>query len=101
MWLQSSNFKHRFTTLETKTTGTAIRGFSSGRLKSHPQMTGTLSNRPEETGGNSGRNRLMTDISRFTVARRLQVGLFAIKIYFSDLPAHYSVYRYNAIVVGI
>ncbi|GFV03351.1 hypothetical protein TNCV_4019481 [Trichonephila clavipes] len=36
-----------------QTTGTAIRGFSSGRPheKPHPQMTGTLSYRPEETGG--------------------------------------------------
>ncbi|GFS92459.1 transposable element Tc3 transposase [Trichonephila clavipes] len=32
-----------------QTTETAIRGFSSGRP--HPQMTGTLSYRPEETGG--------------------------------------------------
>ncbi|GFU15663.1 transposable element Tc1 transposase [Trichonephila clavipes] len=36
-----------------QTTGTAIRGFSSGRPRgtTHPQMTGTLSYRPEETGG--------------------------------------------------
>ncbi|GFT24855.1 transposable element Tcb2 transposase [Trichonephila clavipes] len=35
-----------------QTTGTAIRGFSSGRNEEpHPQMTGTLSYRPEETGG--------------------------------------------------
>ncbi|GFW65793.1 transposable element Tcb1 transposase [Trichonephila clavipes] len=35
-----------------QTTGTAIRGFSSGRPEEpHPQMTGTLSYRPEETGG--------------------------------------------------
>ncbi|GFU47403.1 transposable element Tcb2 transposase [Trichonephila clavipes] len=35
-----------------QTTGTAIRGFSSGRpLGTHPQMTGTLSYKPEETGG--------------------------------------------------
>ncbi|GFU15777.1 transposable element Tcb2 transposase [Trichonephila clavipes] len=35
-----------------QTTGTAIRGFSSGRPREpHPQMTGTLSYSPEETGG--------------------------------------------------
>ncbi|GFX77849.1 transposable element Tcb1 transposase [Trichonephila clavipes] len=35
-----------------QTTGTAIRGFSSGRPRgTTPQMTGTLSYRPEETGG--------------------------------------------------
>ncbi|GFW32742.1 transposable element Tcb1 transposase [Trichonephila clavipes] len=35
-----------------QTTGTAIRGFSSGlHEEPHPQMTGTLSYRPEETGG--------------------------------------------------
>ncbi|GFT86396.1 transposable element Tcb2 transposase [Trichonephila clavipes] len=35
-----------------QTTGTAIRGFSSGRQEEpHPQMTSTLSYRPEETGG--------------------------------------------------
>ncbi|GFT67760.1 transposable element Tc1 transposase [Trichonephila clavipes] len=35
-----------------QTTGAAIRGFSSGRPRGpHPQMTGTLSYRPEETGG--------------------------------------------------
>ncbi|GFX04260.1 transposable element Tcb1 transposase [Trichonephila clavipes] len=35
-----------------QTTGTAIQGFSSGRPRgTHPQMTGTLSYRPEETGG--------------------------------------------------
>ncbi|GFY25956.1 transposable element Tc3 transposase [Trichonephila clavipes] len=35
-----------------QTTGTAIRGFSSGRHEEpHPQMTGTMSYRPEETGG--------------------------------------------------
>ncbi|GFU90083.1 transposable element Tcb1 transposase [Trichonephila clavipes] len=68
-----------------QTTGTAIRGFSSGRRGTTPQMTGTLSYRPEETGGrqwgeitrhttqSTGR-----PISRFTVARRLHGGgLFA------------------------
>ncbi|GFX50251.1 transposable element Tcb1 transposase [Trichonephila clavipes] len=35
-----------------QTTETAIRGFSSGRPQgTTPQMTGTLSYRPEETGG--------------------------------------------------
>ncbi|GFT19191.1 transposable element Tcb2 transposase [Trichonephila clavipes] len=35
-----------------QTTGTAIRGFSSGRPREpRPQMTGTLSYRPEKTGG--------------------------------------------------
>ncbi|GFY11948.1 hypothetical protein TNCV_4974481 [Trichonephila clavipes] len=34
-----------------QTTGTAIRGFSSGRPRGTTQMTGTLSYRPEETGG--------------------------------------------------
>ncbi|GFV31973.1 hypothetical protein TNCV_4195351 [Trichonephila clavipes] len=34
------------------TTGTAIRGFSGGRPQEpHPQVAGTLSYRPEETGG--------------------------------------------------
>ncbi|GFU53761.1 hypothetical protein TNCV_618041 [Trichonephila clavipes] len=61
-------------------------GFSSGRPRgTHPQMTGTLSYRPEETGGRQReksldtRNRQLVDrISRFTVARRLHGGgLFA------------------------
>ncbi|GFU89756.1 hypothetical protein TNCV_593751 [Trichonephila clavipes] len=50
----------------------------------HTQMTGTLSYRPEETGGNSGEIARHTTqatgrpISRFTVARRLHGGgLFA------------------------
>ncbi|GFV16080.1 transposable element Tcb1 transposase [Trichonephila clavipes] len=46
--------QHRFTTLgQFQTTGTAIRGFSSGRPRgTTPQMmTGTLSYRPKETGG--------------------------------------------------
>ncbi|GFW61341.1 transposable element Tcb2 transposase [Trichonephila clavipes] len=50
----------------------------------HPQMTGTLSYRPEETGGRQRRHRRHTTqatgrpISRFTVARRLHGGgLFA------------------------
>ncbi|GFW97948.1 uncharacterized protein TNCV_2599871 [Trichonephila clavipes] len=35
-----------------QTTGTPIRGFSSGRPRGpHPQMIGILSYRPEETGG--------------------------------------------------
>ncbi|GFW98071.1 transposable element Tcb1 transposase [Trichonephila clavipes] len=37
---------------QLQTTGTAIRGFSSGRPRgTTPQMTGTLSYRPEEIGG--------------------------------------------------
>ncbi|GFU32774.1 HTH_Tnp_Tc3_2 domain-containing protein [Trichonephila clavipes] len=69
-----------------QTTGTAIRGFSSGRSpEPHPQMTGTLSYRPEETGGRQrgeiARNTTQATgrpISRFTVARRLHGGgLFA------------------------
>ncbi|GFV82591.1 transposable element Tc1 transposase [Trichonephila clavipes] len=41
-----------------QTTGTAIRGFSSGRPRgTTPEMTGTLSYRPEETGGRQRRNR--------------------------------------------
>ncbi|GFV78809.1 hypothetical protein TNCV_4079091 [Trichonephila clavipes] len=50
----------------------------------HPQMTGTLSYRPEETGGRQREKSLDTTqatgrpISRFTVARRLHGGgLFA------------------------
>ncbi|GFT60613.1 transposable element Tcb2 transposase [Trichonephila clavipes] len=48
----------------------------------HPQMTGTLSYRPEETGGRQREKSLDTrhrrPISRFTVARRLHGGgLFA------------------------
>ncbi|GFU37941.1 transposable element Tcb2 transposase, partial [Trichonephila clavipes] len=45
--------QRRFTRLwrQFQTTGTAIRGFSSGRPRgTTPQMTGTLSYRPEETG---------------------------------------------------
>ncbi|GFV19954.1 hypothetical protein TNCV_3580331 [Trichonephila clavipes] len=35
-----------------------LSGFSSGRPREpHPQMTGTLSYRPEETGGRQRRNR--------------------------------------------
>ncbi|GFV82993.1 transposable element Tc3 transposase [Trichonephila clavipes] len=42
--------QHRFTTLETISNyRNSYPGFSSGRP--HPQMTGTLSYRPEETGG--------------------------------------------------
>ncbi|GFT85048.1 hypothetical protein TNCV_790851 [Trichonephila clavipes] len=45
--------QHRFTTLrQFQTTGTAIRGSVVVVLEEpHPQMTGTLSYRPEETGG--------------------------------------------------
>ncbi|GFV62729.1 transposable element Tcb2 transposase [Trichonephila clavipes] len=68
-----------------QTTGTAIRGFSSGRPRgTTPQMTGTLSYRPEETGGRQREKSLEATqatgrpISRFTVARRLHSGdLFA------------------------
>ncbi|GFW21911.1 hypothetical protein TNCV_1236361 [Trichonephila clavipes] len=61
-------------------------GFSSGRPRgTHPQMTGTLSYRPEETGGRQReksldtRHRRLDDRYRvFTVARRLHGGgLFA------------------------
>ncbi|GFV09042.1 transposable element Tc1 transposase [Trichonephila clavipes] len=69
-----------------QTTGTAIRGFVVVvHEEPHPQMTGTLSYRPEETGGRQRREiaRHTTQatgrpISRFTVARRLLGGgLFA------------------------
>ncbi|GFY21511.1 transposable element Tc1 transposase [Trichonephila clavipes] len=69
-----------------QTTGTAIRGFSSGRPRgTTPQMTSTLSYRPEETGGRQREKSLTHDtgdwgrpISRFTVARRPHGGgLFA------------------------
>ncbi|GFV66310.1 hypothetical protein TNCV_2737241 [Trichonephila clavipes] len=45
--------QHRFTTLETISNyRNSYPGFSSGRHEEpHPQMTGTLSYRPEETGG--------------------------------------------------
>ncbi|GFX88149.1 hypothetical protein TNCV_159641 [Trichonephila clavipes] len=45
--------QHRFTTLETISNyRNSYPGFSSGRPREpHPQMTGTLSYRPEETGG--------------------------------------------------
>ncbi|GFW45132.1 hypothetical protein TNCV_716341 [Trichonephila clavipes] len=45
--------QHRFTTLETISNyRNSYPGFSSGRLREpHPKMTGTLSYRPEETGG--------------------------------------------------
>ncbi|GFX62504.1 transposable element Tcb1 transposase [Trichonephila clavipes] len=68
-----------------QTTGTAIRGFSRVvHEEPHPQMTGTLSYRPEETGGRQREKSLDTTqatgrpISRFAVARRLHGGgLFA------------------------
>ncbi|GFV91567.1 hypothetical protein TNCV_4764281 [Trichonephila clavipes] len=51
--------QHRFTTLrQFQTTGTAIRGsVVVVHEEPHPQMTGTLSYRPEETGGRQRRNR--------------------------------------------
>ncbi|GFX17993.1 transposable element Tc3 transposase [Trichonephila clavipes] len=68
-----------------QTTGTAIRGsVVVVHEEPHPQMTGTLSYRPEETGGRRREKSLDTTqmtgrpISRFTVARRLHGGgLFA------------------------
>ncbi|GFT27672.1 transposable element Tcb1 transposase [Trichonephila clavipes] len=64
-----------------QTTGTAIRGsVVVVHEEPHPQMTGTLSYRPEETGGRQREKSLDTrrPISRFTVARRLHGGgLFA------------------------
>ncbi|GFV72574.1 hypothetical protein TNCV_4084741 [Trichonephila clavipes] len=54
VWLQSSNCsQHRFMTLETISNynRTAIRGsVVVDHGEPHPQMTGTLSYRPEETG---------------------------------------------------
>ncbi|GFX59135.1 transposable element Tcb2 transposase [Trichonephila clavipes] len=48
-----------------QTTGTAIRGFSSGRPRgTTPQMTGTLSYRPEETGGRQREKSLDTQHRR-------------------------------------
>ncbi|GFX59068.1 transposable element Tcb2 transposase [Trichonephila clavipes] len=69
-----------------QTTETAIRGsVVVVHEEPHPQMTGTLSYRPEETGGrqrekslDTRHRRLDQKISRFTVARRLHGGdLFA------------------------
>ncbi|GFU11338.1 transposable element Tcb1 transposase [Trichonephila clavipes] len=69
-----------------QTTGTAIRGsVVVVHEEPHPQMTGTLSYRPEETGGRQReksldtRHRRLDDRYRvFTVARRLHGGgLFA------------------------
>ncbi|GFX44292.1 hypothetical protein TNCV_4376801 [Trichonephila clavipes] len=69
-----------------QTTGTAIRGFSSGRPRgTTPADDSTLSYRPEETGGRKReksldtRHRRLDDRYRvFTVARRLHGGgLFA------------------------
>ncbi|GFT73270.1 transposable element Tcb1 transposase, partial [Trichonephila clavipes] len=69
-----------------QTTGTAIRGsVVVVHEEPHPQMTGTLSYRPEETGGRQREKSLDTatqatgrPISRFTVAGRLHGGgLFA------------------------
>ncbi|GFS73036.1 hypothetical protein TNCV_3606321 [Trichonephila clavipes] len=60
VWLQSSNCsQHRFTTLVTISNyRNSYPGFSSGRPREpRPQMTGTLSYRPEETGGRQRRNR--------------------------------------------
>ncbi|GFT92657.1 hypothetical protein TNCV_2468091 [Trichonephila clavipes] len=76
------------TTLETISNyRNRYRGFSSGRSRgTTPQMTGTLTYRPEETGGRQqGEIARHTTpqatgrpISRFTVARRLHSGgLFA------------------------
>ncbi|GFV05735.1 uncharacterized protein TNCV_87521 [Trichonephila clavipes] len=75
--------QHRFTTLETisnyRNSGGSVVVIHE---EPHPQMTGTLFYRPEETGGRKSL-RHMTQatgrpISRFTVARRLHgVGLFA------------------------
>ncbi|GFW88019.1 hypothetical protein TNCV_216911 [Trichonephila clavipes] len=68
------------------TTGTAIRGsVVVVHEEPHPQMTGTLSYRPEETGGRQREKSLDTRHRRlddrycvFTVARRLHGGgLFA------------------------
>ncbi|GFT15422.1 transposable element Tcb1 transposase [Trichonephila clavipes] len=66
-----------------QTTGTAIRGsVVVVHEEPHPQMTGTLSYRPEETGGRQ-REKSQTKatgrpLSRFTVTRRLHGGvLFA------------------------
>ncbi|GFW17300.1 transposable element Tcb1 transposase, partial [Trichonephila clavipes] len=60
-------------------------GFSSGRpYEPHPQMTGTLSYRPEETGGRQRRNRRThdtgdgtTDIAFYRGQRLHGGGLFA------------------------
>ncbi|GFW82111.1 transposable element Tc3 transposase [Trichonephila clavipes] len=69
-----------------QTTGTAIRGsVVVVHEEPHPQMTGTLSYRPEETGGRQWEKSLDTRHRRldnryrvFTVARRLHGGgLFA------------------------
>ncbi|GFX08238.1 hypothetical protein TNCV_3267291 [Trichonephila clavipes] len=67
-----------------QTTGTAIRGsVVVVHEEPHPQMTGTLSYRPEETGGRQPEKSLdtgdwTTDISCFTVTRRRHGGgLFA------------------------
>ncbi|GFV25871.1 transposable element Tc1 transposase [Trichonephila clavipes] len=68
-----------------QTTGTVIRGSVVViHEEPHPWMTGTLSYRPEETGGRQREKSLDTTqatgrpISRFTVARRLHGGgLFA------------------------
>ncbi|GFV13871.1 hypothetical protein TNCV_523501 [Trichonephila clavipes] len=65
-----------------QTTGTAIRGsVVVVHEEPHPQMTGTLSYRPEETGGRQReksldtRHRRLDDRYRvFTVARRLHGG---------------------------
>ncbi|GFX27537.1 hypothetical protein TNCV_4995921 [Trichonephila clavipes] len=60
--------QHRFTTLQFQTTGTAIRSVVVVHEEPHPQMTGTLSYRPEETGGRQREKSLFRPISRFTVA---------------------------------
>ncbi|GFX69251.1 transposable element Tcb1 transposase [Trichonephila clavipes] len=57
----------------------------------HPQMTGTLSYRPEETGGRQREKSTGRLISRFTVSRRLHGGgLFARRPvrYVPLTPAH-------------
>ncbi|GFU15768.1 amine oxidase [Trichonephila clavipes] len=80
---------------QLQTTGTAIPGFSSGRpRKPHPQMTGTLSYRPEDIGGSQREKSLDTTqatgrpISRFTVARRLHGGGLFVRRPVPLTPAH-------------
>ncbi|GFV38324.1 hypothetical protein TNCV_3347851 [Trichonephila clavipes] len=89
VWLQSSNCsKHRFTTSETISNyRNSYPGCSVVVVheEPHPQMTSTLSYRPEETGGRQrgeiARHTTQATgrpISRFTVPRRLHGGgLFA------------------------
>ncbi|GFV29904.1 hypothetical protein TNCV_657331 [Trichonephila clavipes] len=75
VWLQFGDCsQHRFTTLETNFKRTAIRGFSKiVHEEPHPQMTGTLSYRPEET--DESRFSLNSDSHRILIWREREAAI--------------------------